>query len=208
MTHRGRPRNNPEDLTERLTRLVIEADKVAEATALTVINAEKKTDAKPLLPQTTNKKIKRSGEFERAKTFRILELRTKGHSWDEIAELLEYKSGKHVQAAYQRLMDKHETEDVKHLRALQDERLEMAWRGLVPKIEQGRERAVEVGIKVLERQARLHGIDVADQLVEKTTNQPIQINIMPHPGDPRAQELIIENQVAPRSIEAPSDGNL
>jgi DNA-binding transcriptional MerR regulator len=179
------------------------ADAEPEVKALEIIKPDLNTKSKPLPP--AKKKQQRSDDYMRAKALKILELRVQGHSFDEIAELLDYKSGKHVQAAYTRLMDKHESESVQQLRQLQNERLEMAWQGLVPKIEQGRERAVEVGMKVLERQARLHGIDVADQITEKSTGQPIQINIMAHPGDPRAQAMIID-QEQPKQLEERKDG--
>lgn len=172
------PKPEPQELTLKETQQVLSEDRVTNLRPL------------PIAPQ----KKGRSSEWTRAKALRILELRTQGYSFDEIAQALDYKSGKHVRAAYQRLMDKHEKESVESLRALQNERLEMAWRGLAPKIEQGRERAVEVGMKVLERQARLQGIDVADAPAEKVTNQAIQINIMAHPNDEKAKSMVIEHQ--------------
>jgi DNA-binding transcriptional MerR regulator len=160
---------------------------------------------KVALPPEADAKYRRSTDYIRAKAMKILELRTQGHSFDEIADILDYKNGKHVQLAYKRLMDRFEKEDIDHLRTLQNERLEMAWSGLAPKIIQGRERAVEVGIKVLERQAKLQGLDAADQTVEKTTGQQIQINIMPHPGDLKAQSMVIEQSPERPALEEPKN---
>lgn len=187
---------NLDDLAAQLAARITAADQ-PESTALEVVKSEDRTDTR-LFPVKAKVGKKLKDDYLRARAQKILELRVKGYSFDEIAEVLDYKSGKHVKTAYDRFMDKFEREDISTIRQLQAERLEMAWRGLAPKIEQGRERAVEVGMKVLERQARLMGIDVADQLVEKTTNQPIQINIMAHPGDTKAKEMIIEHE--PRGL--------
>jgi hypothetical protein len=184
------PRAKP--FIQKKTQEVEEVEEVEpETRALIILDQEKKNNLRPLPIKPKKKGI--NSDWTRAKALRILELRVQGFSFDEIATQLDYKSGKHVRAAYDRLMDKHERESVESLRQLQSERLEMAWHGLAPKIEQGRERAVEVGMKVLERQARLQGLDKADQLVEKSTGQPIQINIMAHPGDPKAQAMVIEH---------------
>jgi hypothetical protein len=171
---------------------------IAEAQALTIVDEDKNTNLRPL--PVKPKKRGANSDWTRAKALRILELRVQGLSFDEIAAELDYKSGRHARSAYQRLMDKHEKESIESLRELQNERLEMAWRGLAPKVIQGRERAVEVAMKVLERQARLQGIDAADQPADKVTNQAIQINIMPHPNDPQAQAMVIDH--APRPIAA------
>jgi hypothetical protein len=178
----------------------IDPDQLAETLALAMLQGEEKADARPL-PIKSKEDKKANKEYLRARALKILEYRIKGHSFDEIAQILDYKSGKHVQSAYQRFMDKFEKEDVATLRQLQSERLEYTWRSLVPAIGRGSPRAAEVGMKVMDRQARLHGLDVADQAPEKNTNQPIQINIMAHPGDQRAQEMIIEHQSPPKLLE-------
>jgi hypothetical protein len=190
MTRAGSQLTELDKRAEQLASLILGGSN-AEAQALAVVR-EDDPSIRPLPIVPKRQSVK--SDWTRAKALKILELRTQGLSFDGIAEQLGYKSGKHVRAAYARLMDKHEREDVENLRALQNERIEMAWRGLAPKIAQGRERAVEVGMKVLERQSRLMGLDKADQLVEKSTGQPIQINIMAHPGDPKAQAMIIEHE--------------
>lgn len=195
-----------DDLASQLAARLVAADKDVEDKVLDMIKAEDRTDLQPF-PKADKSAKKIKNEYLRARAQKILELRVKGFSFDEIADALDYKTGKHAKAAYDRFMDKFEREDIASIRQLQAERLEMAWRGLAPKIEQGRERAVEVGMKVLDRQARLLGIDVADQLVEKTTNQPIQINIMAHPGDARAKDLIIEHQPQELLPPATPSGN-
>lgn len=202
MTHPGTQPTNLDKRADELVSLILNGTKTAESQALAVIE-EDKVDARPLPVEPKKAAVK--SEWTRAKALKILEYRTQGYSFDEIAVALGYKSGKHVRAAYTRLMDKHERESVEQLRDLQNERIEMAWRGLAPKVAQGRERAVEVAMKVLERQSRLMGLDKADQLAEKTTNQAIQINIMPHPQDIRAQELIIEHQPKMLALEEKKD---
>lgn len=173
-------------------------DSLAESLAKRVLAADEKTDVRPdPRPLPAKKGNKAQKEYLRAKAQKILELRVRGFSFDEIAQQMDYKSGKHARTAYERLMQKHEAEDAHNLRQLQAERLEMAWRGLAPKIQQGRERAVEVGMKVMERQAKLYGIDLADAKQEPISNQPIQISIMAHPGDPRAQAMIIDSEPIP-----------
>lgn len=205
MTPPGNPNNNLEEKTAQILALILGAPKQVDEKKekelnpqeiKRVINEDRDTSLQPLPVKPVKKGA--NSDWTRAKALRILELRVQGHSFDDIAQILDYKSGKHVRAAYTRLMDKHEKESVESLRQLQNERLEMAWQGLAPKVAQGRERAVEVAMKVLERQARLQGIDMADAPAEKVTNQAIQINIMAHPDDPKAREMVIEHQ--PRQL--------
>lgn len=55
---------------------------------------------------------------------------------------------------------------VEEYRKLEDERLDAMLKALMPKIERGDTRSIEVGIKLLERRAKLHGLD-----------KPIEYNI-------------------------------
>lgn len=141
----------------------------------------------------------------------IHELRVKGFAWKSVLSILrennpEMRNLRQIQDIYFNYLDisrQNRRENIEEMREIQHERLEAAWTGLQPKIEIGRERAVEVGIKVLERQARLWGLDAGDAIENKQSNQQINIMIQAHPGDQRAQDLIIEHQ--PQLLEEHED---
>jgi hypothetical protein len=141
----------------------------------------------------------------------IHELRVKGTNWKHILAILrenhpELRNLQQIQDVYFNYLDisrQVRRENIEEMREIQHQRLESAWNGLVPKIDMGRERAVEVGIKVLERQARLWGMDASDQIENKQTNQQINIMIQAHPGDARAKDLLIEHQ--PLQLEGHGD---
>lgn len=98
------------------------------------------------------------------KTDRALELRRCGHTYREIARELRItlrQAHKLVTDAF-KATQRHAKEQSDELVQIQSDRLEAMYKALAPKLEKGGEglaRAIEVGIKVLERQAKLHGLD-------------------------------------------------
>lgn len=95
------------------------------------------------------------------RTERAVELRRRGFTYREIARELRVT----LKAAHKLVTDafkatqRHAREATEELKQLQDERLESMYRSLAARIEKGDARAIEVGIKLLERQSRLHGLD-------------------------------------------------
>jgi transcriptional regulator with XRE-family HTH domain len=67
---------------------------------------------------------------------------------------------------------------VEEYRKIEDERLDMMWKALIPRIEIGETRAIEQGIRLLERRAKLHGLD-----------RPAEMNVTVHEIDERDREL-------------------
>lgn len=129
----------------------------------------------------------------------IAELRKQGKSWDEIADLFDYKNARTAIEAYRQWASKYAVQEtVAEVRSIHDSRLEEMYKALRPAIEaedRGTPRAVEVAIKVLERQARLHGVDAVEEAAAtkgNTQQQAVVISITAHPGDEQARQLIIE----------------
>lgn len=67
---------------------------------------------------------------------------------------------------------------VEEYRKIEDERLDLMWTALIPRIQTGETRAIEQGIRLLERRAKLHGLD-----------RPAELNVTVHEIDERDREL-------------------
>lgn len=101
------------------------------------------------------------GQVERYQRDReCYEMRVKGHHWDEVVERLGYASTGHARDRYKLFLERQPArEDLEEQRELEMARLDKMAAALAPKIEAGDVRAIEVGIKLLERRARLIGAD-------------------------------------------------
>lgn len=97
---------------------------------------------------------------------RILELRRSGLSYAKIAA----ETGVAQQTAYKIVKGYLEkvaaecTEEAKELIALECERLDSLYKALEPKIEVGETKAITAATKIMERRARLLGLDQPDKL--------------------------------------------
>lgn len=67
---------------------------------------------------------------------------------------------------------------VEEYRKIEDERLDMMWKALQGRIDAGDPRAIEQGIRLTERRAKLHGLD-----------RPQQMDVTVHEIDERDREL-------------------
>lgn len=94
------------------------------------------------------------------------ELRKAGVSYEDIAERLNYSSRSAAYKAVKSVMDRVTTETGKELRTLHTERLNtmlmVAWR----EVQQGDLRAIDVAMRIMERQAAMGGIDAPVQTVQ------------------------------------------
>jgi hypothetical protein len=99
----------------------------------------------------------------------VLQERIKGKSFYKIEQEHGISNADRV---FKRAIERDENVDIKRAEArrLEDLRLDGLQEGIWPRAIAGEPRAVEVALKVLERRARLHGLDFADmisgQLVE------------------------------------------
>jgi len=100
--------------------------------------------------------------------WKVHELRLAGHSYRAIGKLL----GINHETVRNRSMEANRAivlPGVEEMRKIEDERLDMLFKALMPKIQIGDTRAIEQALKLLERRARLHGLD-----------KPIEINATVH----------------------------
>lgn len=140
---------------------------------------------------------------------RAMDMRVSGMSWGEIAEALNIQGADPPSTALKMARDaraKIEQETAEEQRLVQHDRYELMYKSLVPKIVQGRERAIEVAAGVLRDDAKLMGIN-AD--AEKQGNfQPIFIQIQADPNDAEARKLAAKDLVIeqrPRKLLSPPD---
>ena len=110
------------------------------------------------------------------KQMRALELRKAGVSYSDIAKSLGYKSASGAFAAVRSALIKTLREPADELRALELERLDALWFTYYPMAKRGDLQAMDRCIKIMERRAKMLGID-APQRTETTGagGGPIQI---------------------------------
>jgi hypothetical protein len=99
-----------------------------------------------------------------AKVLQAVKLRKQGLDWDSIAKAVGYKHRstiwRHVEAWY----EKRQTEigeNIDRLRDLDLDRLDTMLYALRGRIQRGEPRAIDTGLRILERRAKLLGLDAA-----------------------------------------------
>jgi hypothetical protein len=138
----------------------------------------------------------------RERAQRALVMKRAGFSWTRICEELGYRREASAFMAVKRLLQRSarlETEDMVQLHM---ERTENMLNKLERGIVQGNPRSVEVGVKVLERQARLLGLDYEDRKEQAPEGARIEINILADPRDDDARRFLDEI----KSRATPLDG--
>lgn len=108
-----------------------------------------------------------------------LQMRKAGMTYDKIGEKLGMsRSG--VYDLVRRALDdlnKNCREEAEHNRRLDDERLNEVWAVLWPRILEGDLRAIDRGLRVMERRARLWGLD-QQEVIGVETDAPSRINFV------------------------------
>lgn len=100
----------------------------------------------------------------------VLKLRRGGLTFDMIAERVGYKDPSGAHAAYVRACKRIIASDVEELRKVEADRLDMAQAALWSKVLQGDVPAVNSFLRIMERRAKLFGLDMPiRQQVEVTT---------------------------------------
>jgi len=125
---------------------------------------------------------------------RALDMRLNGMPWGEIAEILQLPDANTALKCARAAKEKLDQETAEELRAVHHDRYEFMFKSLMPKISQGRERAIEVAAKVLESDAKLMGIN-ADAEKEQGNFQPILISIRANPADAAAVKRIAAKEI-------------
>ena len=111
-------------------------------------------------------RVEWTDEVNKAKALRI-----RGYTWDQIADLTNYSGGGAVWNAVNNLLQKQQAEGVAELRAIENERLDVAIHAIWDKVKDGDLQAIDRLIRLSERRAKMNGLDM-----------PIGLTLYP-PGD-------------------------
>lgn len=93
-----------------------------------------------------------------------LELRKAGVTYSVIADRLGYKSHQGAHAAVKRALDRIADEPADDLKKIHQERLNTMLMVLWPQVQAGDERAIGQAVRIMDRQAALHGLEAPTRL--------------------------------------------
>jgi hypothetical protein len=101
----------------------------------------------------------------------VVQYRQGGATFDQIAKRLNYADESGARAAFKRAMERMRDDAINaEMRELHRQRLEVALTAIWPNVVQGDLEAIKVMLKILERDAKLYGIDAPVKTeVEVTT---------------------------------------
>lgn len=105
--------------------------------------------------------------FTAERRAKAIRLKIEGHSYTEIAEKLGYSSRGSANSDVRRALEKHVIEEglaVEAWRELELARLDVLQRAIWPEAMEGSPRAIETALKILDRRAKLLGLDSAIKL--------------------------------------------
>lgn len=126
------------------------------------------------------------------KANKALQLKRAGFTFQKIADELGYTSQQMAWYAVHSLLKKAARLEYEDMIQLHVERTEEMLMRMQPAIMKGNPRAIEVAVKVLDRQAELLGLDYEDRKDAGQILAPIQINILADPRDADAQRFLAE----------------
>lgn len=95
----------------------------------------------------------------REREAQVLRLRRDGLTFEVIAKRLGFSSSSGAYQAFKRAMDRTVQQPADEIRKLELERLDYLWEVLQPALAKGRGYAVEKAIMIMDRRARLLGLD-------------------------------------------------
>lgn len=107
---------------------------------------------------------------ERERQQKALELRLAGLPWAAIASQLGYADHSGAFHAVQALLKRVESGAAAEYRKLEDMRLDVALRKVWPGVMAGDLKAIEIWLKIHDRRARLHGLNMPEKLVLQQLN--------------------------------------
>jgi len=95
----------------------------------------------------------------------VLELRRAGETWERIAKAVGYANASGAQKAYQRVVIRVQRDTVDDIRDLELDRLDRLQRAYwTPAILERDKRAAELVLKIMDRRAKLLGIDAPNRI--------------------------------------------
>lgn len=126
--------------------------------------------------RATNEKTIRIAERNK----KAMELRKAGATWLQIAEQCGFNNISSAHTAVRTELDKLPKEAAHELRIVQRERLERMFLAIYTQIQQGHHGAIDRGLRIMERQAKLDGLDSAGMLqaLQEETNKGISADTL------------------------------
>jgi hypothetical protein len=103
------------------------------------------------------------------KELKVLELRRAGLTWQRIAEEIGYKDHTGAYAAYKRAIKRTMQQPADELRQAELDRIDRLQLAAWPKAMKGNERSILVVVKLMERRAKLLGLDVPIKIEQNIT---------------------------------------
>jgi hypothetical protein len=101
----------------------------------------------------------------------VLELRRSGETWERIAAVTGYANASGAQKAYARVVARVQREPVEEIRDLELDRLDRIMRAYwKPAIVDLDKRAAELVLKIMDRRAKLLGLDAPQKLQAEVVN--------------------------------------
>jgi hypothetical protein len=108
----------------------------------------------------------------------VLELRRSGETWQRIAQVVGYANASGAQKAYSRIVNRVQRESVEEIRDLELDRLDRIMRAYwKPAIVDGDKKAADLVLKVIDRRAKLLGLDAPQKLQAEVVNYDGNTNI-------------------------------
>ena len=102
---------------------------------------------------------------------KVLELRRSGETWERIAVAVGYANASGTQKAYARVVSRVQRESVDEIRDLELDRLDRIQRAFwTPAIVDRDKRAAEVVLKVMDRRAKLLGLEAPTKVQAEVVN--------------------------------------
>jgi hypothetical protein len=102
---------------------------------------------------------------------KVLELRRSGETWERIALAVGYANASGAQKAYARVVSRVQRESVDEIRDLELDRLDRIQRAFwTPAIVERDKRAAEVVLKVMDRRAKLLGLEAPTRVQAEVVN--------------------------------------
>lgn len=107
---------------------------------------------------------------DRQRTLRAIELRSEGHTWQEVADLAGYTTKQGAQKSVANLLERSEKRNVEEYRRTFDAQLAWLWEETARRIgycsdnaPTGYSNLAQTAVRIIERRVKLHGVDAAEK---------------------------------------------
>lgn len=134
---------------------------------------------------------------EQERQGKAIELRIAGATYDQIAKALGYADRSGAHCAVNAVLKRRESAQAAELRALEDERLDLALRKVTPGVVAGDLRAVEMLLRIHDRRVKLHGLAAPERVLlggmdQGTFETTVAQDLKELGIDPKARRPVLE----------------